>query len=171
MRIQLTQAAVRSWRATDAESLAKHANNRNVWRNLRDAFPHPYRIEDAHGFLERVQKMDPVTFFCIASEEDEAIGGLGYKLGSDVERFSAEIGYWLAEPYWGRGITAEAVRALTEHALRTHGLHRVFALPYAWNAPSARVLEKAGYVLEGTLRKSAFKDGQVVDQFMYAFVP
>jgi RimJ/RimL family protein N-acetyltransferase len=170
MRIELQRAIIRSWRREDAASLAQHADNRKIWRNLRDAFPHPYSREDAERFLDRVAGMDPETYFCIVTKEDEAIGGIGYTLGSDVERFSAEIGYWLAEPHWGRGITTEALAALTEHAIRTHHLHRVFAVPYAWNPSSARVLEKAGFVREGILRKSAFKDGEVVDQLMYAVV-
>jgi RimJ/RimL family protein N-acetyltransferase len=170
MRIHLSHAVVRSWRSDDAASLARHANNRNIWKNLRDAFPHPYGIEDARRFLERAAKMDPETYFCIAVD-DLAGGGIGFNLGSDVERFSAEIGYWLGEELWGRGITTEALIAVTRHAIEKHGLHRVFAVPYAWNAASARILEKAGYVLEGVMRKSAFKDGQVVDQLLYAFVP
>jgi len=170
MRIDLSHAAVRSWRSDDAASLARHANNRNIWRNLRDAFPHPYGIEDAHRFLERAVNMDPETFFCIAID-DHAAGGIGYKLGSDVERFTAEIGYWLGEEHWGRGITTEALVAVTRYAIEKHELHRVFAVPYAWNAPSARILEKAGYALEGVMRKSAFKDGQIVDQLLYAYAP
>ena len=170
MLIDLSRASVRSWRADDAASLARHADNRNVWRNLRDSFPHPYGIEDARRFLERAGKMERETYFCIAID-DLAVGGIGYIVGSDVERFSAEIGYWLGEDFWGRGITTEALIAVTEQAIETHGLHRVFAVPYAWNAASARILEKAGYVLEGVMRRSAFKDGQVVDQFLYAFVP
>jgi RimJ/RimL family protein N-acetyltransferase len=171
MKIALSRASVRSWRADDAESLAKYADNRNVWRNLRDAFPHPYGIDDAKRFLARAEEMKPETFFCIASVEDAAIGGIGFTIGSDVERFTAEIGYWLAEPFWGRGITTEALVAVTQYAIRTHQLHRLFAVPYAWNDASSRVLEKAGYRFEGRLRNSAFKDGQLIDQLMYGFAP
>src|SRR5499427_3677129 len=170
MKIALSRASVRSWRADDAESLAKYADNRNVWRNLRDAFPHPYGIEDAKRFLGRAAEMKPETFFCIASVEDAAIGGIGFNIGSDVERFTAEIGYWLAEPFWGRGITTEALIAVTAHAIEMHALTRVYALPFAWNAASCRVLEKAGYTLEARLRRSAIKDGHVVDQLQYSFI-
>jgi ribosomal-protein-alanine N-acetyltransferase len=92
-------------------------------------------------------------------------------LHPDVERVSAEIGYWLAEPFWGRGIATEALTAVTRHAIEAHDLTRVYALPFAWNVPSCRVLEKAGFVLEARLRRSAIKDGVVTDQMQYAFIP
>ena len=91
-------------------------------------------------------------------------------LHQDVERVSAEIGYWLGEPFWGRGIATEALDAMTRYAIETHALTRMYALPFAWNAASCRVLEKAGYVLEGRLRRSAIKDGVVIDQLQYAFI-
>ena len=91
-------------------------------------------------------------------------------LRHDVERVSAEIGYWLAEPFWGRGITTDALRAVTKYAIESHGLTRIYAVPFAWNVASCRVLEKAGYVLEGRLRNSAIKDGRLTDQMQYAFV-
>jgi RimJ/RimL family protein N-acetyltransferase len=101
---------------------------------------------------------------------DEAVGGIGFVLRGDVERVSAEIGYWLAEPFWKRGIATEALVAVTAYAIETHNLTRVFALPFAWNTASCRVLEKAGYVLEARLRRSAIKDGKITDQMQYAFV-
>src|SRR5207247_5429960 len=97
-------------------------------------------------------------------------GGIGFQLQGDVERVSAEIGYWLGEPFWGRGIVTDALVALTEFAIATHGLTRVYAIPFASNQASCRVLEKAGYVLEGRLRRSAVKDGRIVDQLQYAFI-
>lgn len=169
MHIQLTTCEVRSWRESDAESLATHANNRSIWLNLRDAFPHPYTIDDARAFIAMARSMDPETFFAIAVS-GKAAGAIGFHLRTDVERISAELGYWLAEPFWGRGITTDALRAVTGYAMQTHGLTRVYAVPYEWNAASCRVLEKAGYVLEARMRKSAIKDGRIVDQFLYAFV-
>jgi ribosomal-protein-alanine N-acetyltransferase len=100
----------------------------------------------------------------------QAAGGIGFSLHVDVERVSAELGYWLGEKFWGQGIMTEAVRTITNYAITSYDLTRVYALPYAYNAASARVLEKAGFVLEGRLRKSVIKNGQVVDQFMYAFI-
>lgn len=169
MEIPLETCRVRSWRKDDAESLALHADNRKIWRNLRDAFPHPYTSADAHRFIETALTKKPETMFCI-DQNGQAVGSIGLGLHTDVERFSAEIGYWLSEKYWGRGIMSEVLKAVTEYAVQTFNLRRVYALPYAWNEASFRVLEKAGYVLEGRLRSSAYKDGLWVDQMMYAYV-
>ena len=166
---KLNGCEVRSWKLSDVESLARHANNRSIWLNLRDAFPHPYAKKDARAFLTMVTDRTPETMFAIAVE-GEAVGGIGFVLHPDVERVSAEIGYWLAEPFWGRGIVTEALAAVTAHAIKAHGLTRIYAVPFAWNAASCRVLEKAGYVLEGRLRKSAIKDGKLTDQLQYAFI-
>jgi len=169
MQLKLKSCEVRSWRPTDAEPLARHADNRKIWLNLRDAFPHPYTGHDAREYIRSVRNRAPETAFAIAVDE-EAIGGVGFVLRPDVERVSAEIGYWLGEPFWGRGIVTEALVAVTKHAIEAHHLTRVFALPYARNQASCRVLEKAGYVLEGRLRRSAIKDGEILDQCQYAFI-
>ena len=169
MKLVLPRCTLRDWRDADAESLARHANDRDVWLNLRDAFPHPYRLEDAHRFLAMVAQQDPTTFFAI-EVDGEAAGGIGLMLHTDVERLGAELGYWLARPHWGRGIMTEAVRAFALDRMRHHGLVRIFAVPYARNAASCRVLEKAGFELEGTLRKSVIKGGIVQDQKLYALV-
>ena len=160
---------VRSWRTSDAESLLRHANNRNIWLNLRDAFPYPYTKHDARAYIRSVRDRTPETTFAIAVDE-EAVGSIGFVLRTDVERVSAEIGYWLAEPFWGRGIATEALAALTQYAIVAHGLTRIYALPFAWNLASCRVLEKAGYVLEARLRRSAIKDGEITDQMQYAYI-
>lgn len=165
----MPSCTVRSYRSTDAESLARHANNRKIWLNLRDAFPHPYSVEDARAFISRATSAAPETMFAICIQ-DEAVGGIGFTLHPDVERISAEIGYWLGEPFWGRGIVTEALRAVTEYAISHHGLKRVYAVPYESREASFRVLEKAGDKLEGRMRKSAMKDGRVVDQLLYAYV-
>ncbi len=169
MHIALEKCDVRSFREADAPALARHANNRKIWINLRDQFPHPYSVQDAREFIELTLCQDPETHFAIVVE-GEAVGAVGFKLNADIERVSVEIGYWLGEAYWGRGIVAEALVAMTRYAIDTYGVSRVYALPFEWNAPSVRVLEKAGYVLEGRLRRSAIKDGKIVDQLLYAFV-
>jgi len=169
VQLMLKTCSVRSWRTSDADSLLRHANNRNIWLNLRDAFPHPYTKHDARAYIRSVRERTPETTFAIAVA-DEAVGSIGFVLRGDVERVSAEIGYWLAEPFWGRGIATEALRALTRHAIDTHGLTRIYALPFAWNLASCRVLEKAGYILEARLRRSAIKDGQITDQMQYAYI-
>jgi len=169
MLLTLTTCLVRSWQTADAESLVAHANNRKIWMNLRDAFPHPYTKHHARDFIRAVRQREPETTFAIAVN-GEAVGSIGFVMHPDVERVSAEIGYWLAEPFWGRGITTDALKGVTEHAMAAHGLTRMYALPFAWNAPSCRVLEKAGYVLEARLRCSAIKDGHLTDQLQYAFI-
>src|SRR5262245_8261789 len=138
MRLELTMGEVRSWRLDDVPSLARHANNRKIWINLRDAFPHPYGERDARTFIGRALEAQPETVFAIAVE-GQAAGGIGFTLHQDVERISAELGYWLAEPFWGRGIVTEAVRAVTRYAIEQHQLTRVYAVPYEWNAASCRV--------------------------------
>ena len=168
MELLFPRCQVRSWRESDAPSVASHANSRRVWINLRDRFPHPYTLADARAFIQAALMRAPETMFAIEVEA-AAVGGIGFTLLGDVERLSAEIGYWLGEAYWGRGIMTEALAAVTAYAIRSHGLTRVFAVPYEWNAASFRVLEKVGYVCEGRMRRSAIKDGQVIDQVLYAY--
>jgi RimJ/RimL family protein N-acetyltransferase len=165
----LPSCEIRAWREADLPSLVAHANNRNIWINLRDRFPFPYTLRDGRAFIQTAPAMTPETFFAIAVG-GQAVGGIGLVLQTDVERVSAEVGYWLGEALWGRGIVTEALRAITEYGIGTLGLTRIFALPFAHNTASCRVLEKAGYVLEGRLRRSAIKNGVIVDQCQYAFV-
>jgi len=171
MRIEFLSGKymIRDWQRDDAESVARYANNRKIWINLRDIFPHPYTMANAEAFLSIVTEDDPKTVFAIANEV-EAIGSIGLVPGKDVHRFTAELGYWLAEPFWGKGIVTEAVKRITEYAFSRFSLKRVYAEPYATNPASARVLEKAGFKYEGLLRASAFKDGRLVDQLLYARV-
>jgi RimJ/RimL family protein N-acetyltransferase len=169
MRMALERCEVRSWERGDAKRLAIHADNRKIWINLRDGFPHPFTPRDARRFITAAQARTPETHFAIAVD-GEAVGGIGFSLNSDVERVSAEIGYWLGESFWGRGIATEALRAVTAYAVKEHSLTRVYAVPFEWNAASFRVLEKAGYALEGTMRQSALKDGRIISQRLYAFV-
>jgi [ribosomal protein S5]-alanine N-acetyltransferase len=160
---------VRSWLPDDLGSLVANADNRNIWLNLRDRFPHPYTRRAGREFIRQARSQHPETMFAIAVA-GEAVGGIGFTVLTDVERVSAEIGYWLGEPFWGRGIVTEALVAVTRHAIDTCRLTRVFALPFAHNTASCRVLEKAGYTLEAHLRRSAIKDGRIVDQLQYAFI-
>jgi [ribosomal protein S5]-alanine N-acetyltransferase len=163
-------AVVRSFEASDVTAIACYANNRQIWLNLRDRFPHPYHRADAQAFIRFARREHPESNFAIALD-GEAIGGIGIAARADVERVSAEVGYWLGEPFWGRGLATAAVRAVTQHAIETRQLTRVFALPFAHNTASCRVLEKAGYILEARLVRSAVKDGVVVDQMQYAYIP
>ena len=169
MTLQGERCTLRRWRTSDAASVVRHANNLNVARHLRDRFPHPYTRKDAQTFLSAASSEAPQTNFAI-EVAGEAVGGLGYVPGTDVERYSAEVGYWLGEACWGRGIMTEALVLFTRHAFAELGLLRLFALPLADNVASIRVLEKAGYTAEGILRSSCVKFGQPRDQAIYAVV-
>ena len=169
MEIPAGGCVLRPWRDGDEPALVKYANNRNIWINLKDIFPYPYTMENAASWVQLQQGRDPPTDLAIASA-DEAIGAIGLRLQSDVYRRSAEVGYWLGEPFWGKGIATHALRAMTEYAFATFDLVRLYALVKEWNPASTRVLEKCGFTLEGRLRKSATKDGQTIDVFLYALV-
>jgi RimJ/RimL family protein N-acetyltransferase len=160
---------VRSWRWEDLESLVRHADNVHVARQLRDRFPHPYTRADGEAWLALALGQQPQTSFAIEAD-GEAVGSIGVMLGYDVERVSAEVGYWLGERVWGRGLATAALRVLAEYAFPTYDLTRLFALPFAHNLASRRVLEKAGFTLDAILRKSAIKEGRIVDQALYSLV-
>jgi RimJ/RimL family protein N-acetyltransferase len=168
-RIQGTRCCIRPWHNADVGSLIEHADNINIAKHLRDRFPHPYTRQAARDFLKHATASpDPGN---LAIEVDgAAVGAIGYVPGHDVERFSAEIGYWLGERFWGRGIATEAVELLTRYAFEDLNFLRLFALPFADNAGSIRVLEKAGFRREGLLRSSCVKYGLPRDQLMYARV-
>ena len=153
----------------DADAVVRHANNINVARQLRDRFPHPYSRTNALAFLKAaITASDPSN---LAIEvEGQAVGAIGYVPGTDIERYSAEIGYWLGEDFWGRGIATEALILMTDYAFTRLNLLRLFALPFAGNIGSTRVLEKAGYVREAILRSSSVKNGTPRDQALYAKV-
>jgi len=167
VELRLEHCLVRGWRLDDAKSLARHANNRRVWLGLRDQFPHPYTIEDANEFLRSVTNKQPVTNFCIEIEA-AAAGGIGIRLGEDVHRQTANLGYWLGEEFWGRRIMTEVVSAVVTYCFEKFPLDRIYAEVYSNNPPSARVLEKAGFVLEGRLRKNVVKEKEILDSLLYA---
>ena len=158
---------VRSWRKSDVDALVRHGNNVNIWRNLRDRFPSPYTREAAREWVDYSRACRPETDFAIELR-DEAVGGVGLKIGLDVERFSAEVGYWVGEAFWGKGLATASLKSVVLYAFRELGMIRVFALPFATNVASARVLEKAGFTREAVLRSSAVKEGVVLDQTLYA---
>lgn len=169
MTIELVgiRCSVRRFIASDAPCIAAAANDRRIWLQLRDLFPHPYHLADADAYISRVAPVDPPLSLAIVVD-GRAAGGVGLQLLTDVNRRTAEIGYWLGAAHWGRGIATEAVTLATDWAFGAHGLLRIFAQPFAGNLASRRVLEKAGYQLEGTMRRSAVKDGEVRDQCLYA---
>ncbi len=151
----------------DAAAIAKHADDRDVWLNLRDAFPHPYTMEDANRWIDALSSQSPRYDFAIDVDES-VVGGIGLKRGQDIERCSAEVGYWLGKEYWGRGIASAALRLVCDYAFEQLALQRIFALPMVRNVASLRVLEKAGFDREGTLRNACIKDGRLTDMAMCA---
>jgi [ribosomal protein S5]-alanine N-acetyltransferase len=169
VHLRLSRCELRPWRVGDEASLVRHADNRNVSRNLRDRFPYPYTDADAEDWIRRASTQMPVTSFAIVVD-GEAVGGIGLELGIDVFRRSAEVGYWLGEPFWGRGIATEALRAVTDYAFAKFDVCRLEAGVFEWNAASARVLEKVGYTLEGRSRLAIVKDGRPGDRLLYALV-
>jgi RimJ/RimL family protein N-acetyltransferase len=169
MELKLANCSVRTLRAADAESMAQHANDRRVWMQLRDRFPHPYAVADARNFIDLMSREDPCTSFGIVVGE-RCVGGIALERQHDVHALTAELGYWLGFHYWGRGIASQGIVGVTNWAFETLDLQRVFAEPYADNLASCRALEKAGFTLEGTLRRSVIKDGVLRDQRLYARV-
>lgn len=159
---------VRRWRAEDASSLLRHANDEQVSVGLSDHFPWPYTFADADAFLQgRVIG----TADALAIEIDgAAVGGIGMHRGVDVHRHVAEIGYWLGRAYWGRGLMSRIVLAWRDHLFSTHDYHRLEAKVYSNNPASAHLLEKCGFVREGVKREAALKRGEILDVWMYAIL-
>src|SRR3954454_4664823 len=143
MRLETERLVLRPWRKGDEESLVRYANNLKVWINLRDHFPHPYTMEDARTWITRcLATLPPPVSFAI-EHEGEAIGGAGLLPMSDVARFTAEVGYWLGEPFWGRGPAPAPLRRLTTYAFDTFPYERLEAWVFASNPASEKVLQKA----------------------------
>jgi RimJ/RimL family protein N-acetyltransferase len=167
MHLDCDVCLVRDWRPGDRASLLRVANNRNVWRNLTHMFPHPYTAADADAWLSIVATKTPPTHWAI-EVRGEAVGGIGISPGEGIYAKTAQFGYWLGEPYWGRGIMTAAVRTTTAHVFGNFDLARLEAPVFAWNPASMRVLEKCGFAKEGLLRKSIYKDGELIDAVLYA---
>lgn len=168
LELQGKRLTLRAWRTGDEDTLARLANNRDVWKNLKDSFPHPYSRNDAEAWIEQVAKEgDAPRHFAIV-RGSEVVGSTGFEPYQDVNRLTAEVGYWIGEPYWGDGVATEALSLLTEYAFERFDFERLEAAVYAWNPASRRVLEKAGFVCEGKLARNVVKDGQVVDSWLYA---
>ncbi len=160
---------LRDWRIEDAPSLARHADNKKIWVNVRDRFPSPYTLEDAEHWVRHCLRALPATDFAI-EVGGEVVGGIGVVLHDDVERVSAELGFWLGEAVWGRGVMTDAVTAFVPWAFDRFTLTRIYAHVFEFNGGSARVLEKAGFVREALLRRAVIKDGRVIDQWLFACI-
>lgn len=160
---------LRAWRREDIPTVARYANNPRVAENLRDIFPFPYTEADAAAYiLNCIKAEEKLTLRRAVDIGGEAVGSITVTPGDDVYRKSAEVGYWLAEPFWGQGIMSEAIRRISEEAFCRMDIVRLYAEPFARNTGSRRALEKAGFVLEGILRSSVYKNGQILDSCLYA---
>ena len=169
MELKGTNFSLREWRPDDAELLQKHADNPNVYAFLMDRFPHPYTMDDAVNWVNLILRQNPVVTFVIAVD-DKLAGVIGLELRDDIYRKAPLLGYWLGEEFWGRGIASEAVKLLTNYAFSTLDIVRIQAGVLSNNHRSMRVLEKAGYVKEGVLKSNIFKNGEVLDEWVYGMV-
>lgn len=169
MKISFDEYQIRSYEYSDQSALAKYANNYNISKLLRDQFPFPYTKGDAETWINYACNQQIETNFAISNQQ-EFIGAIGFNIQEDVNRFSAEIGYWLGEQFWGRGIMTNALKLFTEYAFHNFEINRIYANVFEGNDASKKVLLKAGYKQEATLRKAVFKNGFFLDQYIYAIL-
>ena len=167
MRIELgNDYSLRHFYYGDAMALTKHGNNPNIARNLRDSFPTPYTIAHARAWIQHVKEHEAKTRFIIAYK-DQAIGEIGFLPQWDVHRFTAEIGYWMSEEHWGKGVMGKAVAEVSQYAFKTTDIVRLFADVVEYNIGSCKVLEKCGFKREAVFRNNIFKDGEFYDHFIF----
>lgn len=159
---------LRPWHESDLDSLVQYANNWNIAKNLTDRFPFPYTASAGKQFIAMATQDEPIHVFAI-EVDGQAIGGIGVHPQDDIFRKNMELGYWLAEPFWGQGIITEAIKQILDFAFSTYDIERVFARPFGSNKASQRVLEKAGFRLEATLEKTLFKNGEFLDELIYGY--
>lgn len=150
----------------DAESLAVQLDNKKVWDNLRDALPYPYTVKDAQEFIALADQESSVTCYGIVVD-GHVVGAIGFSRKSDIERFSAEAGYYLGESYWGRGIMSAALKSAVDDYFSSTDVVRLFATPFAYNGASAKVLRNAGFSFKCTMTKAAYKNGRFVDMLYF----
>ncbi len=162
---------IRKWELSDAADLAAALSNKKILDNLRDGLPYPYTEQDGADYISAMLSADEEDTFAFAvTADDKVIGSIGVFRQGNIHRQTAELGYYIAEEYWGRGIMTEAVRQTCKHVFEKSDIIRIYAEPFANNTASCRVLEKAGFQYEGTLRSNAVKNGKVVDMKMYSIL-
>ena len=167
--IKCDGCVLRKWKELDLKSLVKHANNYKIARNMRDLFPYPYTLNDGQVWIKMANSNEFGHYFAITID-NEAIGSIGLTIGTDIERISAEVGYWLGEEYWGKGITSSALKGIVNYGFMELGLERIFSVPLEENIASRRVLEKNGFKLEGILRRSVIKHDKIYNQALYSII-
>lgn len=162
---------IRKWSPSDASALAEALNNRRVLDNLRDGIPYPYTEDDARDYISAMLSSDLNDTFSFAiTVDDVTVGCISAFRQNNIHNRTAEMGYYLDEKYWGRGIMTVAVSLLCDYVFTHSDIVRIYAEPFSTNIPSCRVLEKAGFTCEATLRDSAFKDNRLLDQKLYAIL-
>ena len=162
---------IRKWELSDAKDLAAALSNRKVQDNLRDGLPYPYTEQDGKEFISAMLSADESETFAFAITVDNMVlGSIGIFRQGNIHRQTAELGYYIAEEYWGKGIMTEAVKQICEYVFANSDIIRIYAEPFAYNIASCRVLEKAGFQYEGTLRSNAVKNGKVIDMKMYSLL-
>ncbi len=162
---------IRPWQTEDAENIAEALNNKKIQNNLRDGIPFPYTAEDAKEYITAMLTADKeMTYAFAITIGDKAIGSIGVFRKDNIHIRTAEMGYYVAEPYWGMGIGTSAVKQAGKYIFENTDIVRIFAEPFADNAASCRILEKSGFQCEGILRKNAVKNGKILDMKMYALV-
>lgn len=160
---------LKKWNIEDIADVAQYANNEKIANNLRDVFPYPYTKADAAGYVKSCVANDESRQICRAIMVDNhVVGSIGIFLGMDVYRKSAEIGYWLAEEFWGNGIMSAAAKQICEEAFQKFDIIRIYAEPFAYNTGSRKVLENAGFELEGIMKNGVVKKNKIIDYCMYA---
>ena len=158
---------LRPWTINDLDSLVKYANNNKIADNMTDQFPHPYSMEDGKKWISIAGVGEPKNFMAIEIN-GEAVGGIGIHPEADVYRKNAEMGYWLAEPFWGKGVIPGAIKQMVDYAFKNFDIDRIYARPFVTNKASQRVLEKSGFILEAKFEKVVIKHGVSLDQLVYA---
>lgn len=162
---------IRKWKLSDATDLAMAISNKNIQDNLRDGLPYPYTEQDGADFISAMLSADENGTFAFAiTVDDKVVGSIGVFRQGNIHRLTAELGYYIAEEYWGKGIMTEAVRQICQYVFEKSDIIRIYAEPFAYNVASCRVLEKAGFRYEGTLRNNAVKNGKVIDMKMYSLL-
>jgi len=168
MILKQDEITIRNWMPGDEKQLAEQGNNPKIARNLIDTFPSPYTITDAKKWIKSNKGPKAKNFVVLV--DNKVAGGVGYSVKDGDKAHVAVMGYWLGESYWGKGIGTKAAKMLTEYILKDKKIKRVEAKVYTWNPGSKRVLEKAGFTYEGTLRMSTLKAGKIVDEWLYSIV-
>ena len=166
--IDLGNINLRNWQEKDFKSLSRNANNKKIWDMLRDEFPYPYTELAAKQWIKIANQDKPLTNFAIVYK-GSAIGGVGLIIQKDVFRKNAEIGYWLGEKYWNKGISTKVVNAIVQYAFETFDIYRLFAHVFESNIASIRVLRKCGFYQEGCLKQSVIKNNKIMDCYLYSY--